>query len=238
MQEFKASPTPSRRVRALVGRRRQRLTSGHNGCTQRLRLKSHKSIQARPFAPVIDGDRTRSRRYARAVRRHARFPLAREMTFGLIAFEQRKRQEAGFFTSTFRRQTSSVTIARPSSPSRRPSTPSPQQAATPGLRAARRSSGRAPHHHIETGRPSPAAPPVRGRSPRRRATGSAAPAPCAARRRHHRGHDHRQRFFLTGAPSRHVNAFRPPLRLNRVFPSRRTRLLVGAPRPPHQREEQ
>ncbi|HEX8146105.1 MAG TPA: TonB-dependent receptor [Pyrinomonadaceae bacterium] len=61
----------------------------------------HKSIQARnPFAPVIDNDPDKKPPFTRAqYGATLGFPLDRDNTFGFVAFEQRKRQESGFFTS-------------------------------------------------------------------------------------------------------------------------------------------
>src|SRR5687768_16246229 len=76
----------------------------------------HKSIQARnAFAPVIDNDPSKKPPFTRAqYGATLGFPLDRDRTFGFIAFEQRKRQESGFFTSdVIGRLTSSVTIGAP-----------------------------------------------------------------------------------------------------------------------------
>jgi len=76
----------------------------------------HKSIQARnPFAPIIDNDPDKKAPFTRAqYGATLGFPLARDTTFGFIAFEQRKRQESGFFTSNVvGNLTSSVTIPLP-----------------------------------------------------------------------------------------------------------------------------
>ncbi|HEX8118524.1 MAG TPA: carboxypeptidase regulatory-like domain-containing protein [Pyrinomonadaceae bacterium] len=61
----------------------------------------HKSIQARnAFAPVIDNDPSKKPPFTRAqYGATLGFPLDRDATFGFLAFEQRKRQESGFFTS-------------------------------------------------------------------------------------------------------------------------------------------
>lgn len=61
----------------------------------------HKSIQSRnAFAPVIDGDPDKRPPYTR-VQYGATFggPLVKERTFFFGSFEQRRRQESGFFTS-------------------------------------------------------------------------------------------------------------------------------------------
>src|SRR5215212_7618257 len=76
----------------------------------------HKSIQAKnPFAPVIDNDPDKKPPFTRAqYGATLGFPLDRDNTFGFIAFEQRKRQESGFFTSNvIQRLTSSITIGAP-----------------------------------------------------------------------------------------------------------------------------
>ncbi|HWW76760.1 MAG TPA: carboxypeptidase regulatory-like domain-containing protein, partial [Pyrinomonadaceae bacterium] len=76
----------------------------------------HKSIQARnPFAPIIDNDPSKKPPFTRAqYGATIGFPLDRDRTFGFIAFEQRKRQESGFFTSdVIQGLTSSVTIGAP-----------------------------------------------------------------------------------------------------------------------------
>src|SRR5215218_1924441 len=76
----------------------------------------HKSIQARnPFAPIIDNDPDKKAPFTRAqYGATLGFPLDRDATFGFVAFEQRKRQESGFFTSdVIQRLTSSVTIGAP-----------------------------------------------------------------------------------------------------------------------------
>ncbi len=72
-----------------------------------------KSIQARnAFAPVIDGDPDKRPPYTR-VQYGATFggPIVKEKTFFFGAFEQRRRQESGFFTSDIiGNATGSVTI--------------------------------------------------------------------------------------------------------------------------------
>jgi len=72
-----------------------------------------KSIQARnPFAPVIDGDPNKRPPFTR-VQYGFTFggPLLRERTFFFGSFEQRRRQESGFFTSdVIGNATASVTI--------------------------------------------------------------------------------------------------------------------------------
>jgi hypothetical protein len=76
----------------------------------------HKSIQARnPFAPVIDNDPSKKPPFTRAqYGASIGFPLDKNNTFGFIAFEQRRRQESGFFTSNvIGPLTSSVTIGAP-----------------------------------------------------------------------------------------------------------------------------
>ncbi|HJQ31442.1 MAG TPA: TonB-dependent receptor [Pyrinomonadaceae bacterium] len=76
----------------------------------------HKSIQARnAFAPIIDNDPNKKPPFTRAqYGATIGFPLDRDRTFGFIAFEQRKRQESGFFTSdVVQGLTSTVTIPVP-----------------------------------------------------------------------------------------------------------------------------
>src|SRR5687767_4016464 len=76
----------------------------------------HKSIQARnAFAPIIDNDPSKKPGFTRAqYGATLGFPLDRDRTFGFLAFEQRKRQESGFFTSdVVGRLTSSITIGAP-----------------------------------------------------------------------------------------------------------------------------
>ncbi len=61
----------------------------------------HKSIQARnPFAPIIDGDPDKKPPFTRG-QYGATFggPIKRDRTFFFASFEQRRRQESGFFTS-------------------------------------------------------------------------------------------------------------------------------------------
>jgi hypothetical protein len=81
----------------------------------------HKSIQARnAFAPVIDGDPDKKPPYTR-VQYGLTFggPLVRDRTFFFYAFEQRRRQESGFFTGDIIGRdasgaaTSSITIGAP-----------------------------------------------------------------------------------------------------------------------------
>ena len=76
----------------------------------------HKSIQARnTFAPIIDGDPNKKPPFTRAqYGATIGFPFAKDRTFGFFAFEQRKRQESGFFTSdVIQTLTSNVTIGAP-----------------------------------------------------------------------------------------------------------------------------
>src|ERR1051326_2335326 len=76
----------------------------------------HKSIQSRnPFAPIIDNDPSKKPPFTRAqYGASIGFPLDKDRNFGFIAFEQRRRQELGFFTSNvIGPLTSSVTIPVP-----------------------------------------------------------------------------------------------------------------------------
>jgi hypothetical protein len=61
----------------------------------------HKSIQARnAFAPIINNDPDEKPPFTRAqYGATLGFPLDRDRTFGFLSFEQRRRQESGFFTS-------------------------------------------------------------------------------------------------------------------------------------------
>src|SRR2546423_7660909 len=76
----------------------------------------HKSIQSRnPFAPIIDNDPSKKPGFTRAqYGASLGFPLDKDRTFGFLAFEQRRRQESGFFTSdVVGPLTGSVTIGAP-----------------------------------------------------------------------------------------------------------------------------
>jgi hypothetical protein len=76
----------------------------------------HKSIQARnPFAPIIDNDPNRKPPFTRG-QYGATFggPIKKDRTFFFASFEQRRRQESGFFTSNVSAGlTSSITIPLP-----------------------------------------------------------------------------------------------------------------------------
>jgi hypothetical protein len=76
----------------------------------------HKSIQSRnAFAPVIDGDPDKRPPYTRVQYGFTLGgPIVKERTFFFGSFEQRRRQESGFFTSNIiGNQTSSITIGAP-----------------------------------------------------------------------------------------------------------------------------
>jgi Carboxypeptidase regulatory-like domain/TonB dependent receptor len=76
----------------------------------------HKSIQARnPFAPLINNDPEEKPPFTRAQYGVTLGgPFDRDRTFGFFAFEQRRRQESGFFTSDVDANlTSSITIPVP-----------------------------------------------------------------------------------------------------------------------------
>ncbi len=76
----------------------------------------HKSIQAKnAFAPIIDNDPSKKPPFTRAqYGATIGGPLAKDRTFAFFAFEQRKRQESGFFTSDIiQGLTSNVTIGAP-----------------------------------------------------------------------------------------------------------------------------
>jgi hypothetical protein len=64
----------------------------------------HKTIQARnPFAPIIDNDPKKKSPFTRAqYGATVGGPFDRDRTFYFFAFEQRRRQESGFFTSNVR----------------------------------------------------------------------------------------------------------------------------------------
>jgi hypothetical protein len=184
----------------------------------------HKSIQARnPFAPIIDNDPNKKPPFTRAqYGATIGFPLDRDNTFGFIAFEQRKRQESGFFTSdVIQRLTSSITIGAPFLPFTqtfdRITTQQAnyvqglltqagqligagqvlqgQQIASAAIQYATLASSGG-----QTG--------LTGASTLRSPGGSIAAGSVIG-----------QRFFVTGAPVPvSQNAFRPLLNLNRVFP--------------------
>ncbi|MEO7674975.1 MAG: hypothetical protein ABIU09_12965, partial [Pyrinomonadaceae bacterium] len=92
-----------------------------------------KSIQARnAFSPVIDGDPTKKPPYTRVQYGFTiGGPIIKERTFFFGSFEQRRRQESGFFTSdVIGRQTASITIGAPFLPIAQTFTGlTPQQAA-------------------------------------------------------------------------------------------------------------
>lgn len=73
----------------------------------------HKSFQARnPMAPIIDGDPDKAPPFTRA-QYGATFggPIKKDRTFFFMSFEQRRRQESGFFTSDVARGlTASLTV--------------------------------------------------------------------------------------------------------------------------------
>ena len=76
----------------------------------------HKSFQARnAFAPVIDNDPTKDPPFTRAqYGATLGGPLDRDRTFFFLAFEQRRRQETGFFTSNVAQGlTASVSVGAP-----------------------------------------------------------------------------------------------------------------------------
>jgi hypothetical protein len=187
----------------------------------------HKSIQARnAFAPVIDGDPNKKPPFTRAqYGATLGFPLDKDNTFGFLAFEQRKRQESGFFTSdVIQGLTSSVTIGAPFLPFSQTFTriTSQQSAYVSGLltQAGQLIASGTPAN-IATGQALAGAAiqyatfassggqtGLTGASSLR-SPGGAIPA----------GQVIGQRFFLTGAPVPvNANAFRPLLGLARVFP--------------------
>jgi hypothetical protein len=187
----------------------------------------HKSIQAsNAFAPIIDNDPNKKPPFTRAqYGATLGFPLAKDTTFGFLAFEQRKRQESGFFTSdVIGNLTGSVTIGAPFLPfTQNFNRISTQQAAyvqtllttagqliasgVPGNIATGQALAGAAIQYAtlassggQTG--------LNGRSTLI-SPGGAIPA----------GTIIGQRFFLTGAPVPvNANAFQPLLSLPRVFP--------------------
>jgi hypothetical protein len=184
----------------------------------------HKSIQARnPFAPIIDNDPGKKPPFTRAqYGATLGFPLDRDTTFGFVAFEQRKRQESGFFTAdVVGRLTSSVTIGAPFLPFTQTFDRITAQQATyvQGLLAqagqligggqvaqGQAVAGAAIQYATlasaggQTG--------LNGASTLRSPGGAIAAGSTIG-----------QRFFLSGAPVPvSPNAFRPLLALNRVFP--------------------
>jgi Carboxypeptidase regulatory-like domain/TonB dependent receptor len=184
----------------------------------------HKSIQARnPFAPIIDNDLNKKPPFTRAqYGATIGFPLDRDNTFGFLAFEQRKRQESGFFTSdVIQRLTSSITIGAPFLPftqtfdritAQQASyvqgllTQAGQLIGAGQVAQGQALAGAAVQYATlassggQTG--------LSGASTLRSPGGAITAGTTIG-----------QRFFLTGAPVPvNVNAFRPLLALNRVFP--------------------
>jgi hypothetical protein len=187
----------------------------------------HKSIQARnPFAPIIDNDPSKKPPFTRAqYGATIGFPLDHDNTFGFIAFEQRKRQESGFFTSdVIQGLTSSVTIGAPFLPFTQTFTRvnSAQAAYVQGLLTqAAALIGTGVPANIATGQAlagaavqyatlaSSGGQTGLNGSSTLISPGGSIPA----------GQVIGQRFFLTGAPVPvNQNAFRPLLNLARVFP--------------------
>jgi Carboxypeptidase regulatory-like domain/TonB dependent receptor len=187
----------------------------------------HKTIQARnTFAPVIDNDPNKKPPFTRAqYGATLGFPFAKDRTFGFFAFEQRKRQESGFFTSdVIQGLTSSVTIGAPFLPFTQTfdRVTSQQSAYVQGLLTqAAALIGTGVPANIATGQALASAAiqyatfassggqtGLTGASSLR-SPGGAIPA----------GQVIGGRFFLTGAPVPvNANAFRPLLGLSRVFP--------------------
>jgi hypothetical protein len=187
----------------------------------------HKSIQSRnPFAPVIDNDPNKKPPFTRAqYGATLGFPLDKDNTFGFLAFEQRKRQESGFFTSdVIQSLTSSVTIGAPFLPfSQTFDRITPQQATyVQGLltRAGQLIGSGTPQGIAAGGQLATAAiqfatfassggqTGLNGTSTLRSPGGAIAAGQVIG-----------PRFFLTGAPVPvNPNAFRPLLGLPRVFP--------------------
>jgi Carboxypeptidase regulatory-like domain/TonB dependent receptor len=184
----------------------------------------HKSIQARnAFAPVINNDPDEKPPFTRAqYGATLGFPLNRDQTFGFLAFEQRRRQESGFFTSDVAAGLgSSVTIGAPFLPFTQTfNRLTPQQATyvqsllgqagqlagAGNLLAAQQVAGLAIQY--ATFGSSGGQIGLQGRSTLI-SPGGAIPA----------GTPIGQRFFITGAPVPvGQNAFRPLLALDQVFP--------------------
>ncbi|HEX8352902.1 MAG TPA: TonB-dependent receptor [Pyrinomonadaceae bacterium] len=187
----------------------------------------HKTIQARnPFAPVIDNDPNKKPPFTRAqYGATLGFPLARDMTFGFLAFEQRKRQESGFFTSdVIQGLTSSVTIGAPFLPFSQTFNRINASQATyvQGLLTqAAQLIGTGVPANIATGQALAGAAvqyatlaSAGGQTGLTGASTLRSPGGAITA-----GQVIGQRFFLTGAPVPvSQNAFRPLLALNRVFP--------------------
>jgi hypothetical protein len=187
----------------------------------------HKSIQARnSFAPIIDNDPNKKPPFTRAqYGATLGFPLDKNNTFGFIAFEQRKRQESGFFTSdVIQGLTSSVTIGAPFLPFSQTfdRITSQQSAYVQGLLTqAATLIGTGTPGNVATGQALASAAiqyatfassggqtGLNGASTLRSPGGAIAAGQVIG-----------QRFFLTGAPVPvNQNAFRPLLGLSRVFP--------------------
>jgi hypothetical protein len=187
----------------------------------------HKSIQARnSFAPIIDNDPNKKPPFTRAqYGATIGFPLDRDRTFGFIAFEQRKRQESGFFTSdVIQGLTSSVTIGAPFLPFTQTFTrvTSAQATYVQGLLTqAGQLIGTGVPANIATGQALAGAAiqyatfaSSGGQTGLTGASTLLSPGGSIPA-----GQVIGQRFFLTGAPVPvSQNAFRPLLNLNRVFP--------------------
>ncbi|HEX8284819.1 MAG TPA: TonB-dependent receptor [Pyrinomonadaceae bacterium] len=187
----------------------------------------HKTIQARnPFAPIIDNDPNKKPPFTRAqYGATLGFPLARDTTFGFLAFEQRKRQESGFFTSdVIQSLTSSVTIGAPFLPFSQTFTRinTAQAAYVQGLLTqAAALIGTGTPGNIATGQALAGAAvqyatlaSAGGQTGLNGASTLISPGGAITA-----GQTIGQRFFLTGAPVPvSPNAFRPLLALNRVFP--------------------
>ncbi|HEX8559186.1 MAG TPA: TonB-dependent receptor [Pyrinomonadaceae bacterium] len=187
----------------------------------------HKTIQARnAFAPIIDNDPDKKPPFTRAqYGATLGFPLDRDRTFGFIAFEQRKRQESGFFTSdVVQGLTSSVTIGAPFLPFTQTFTRINTAQATyvQGLLTqAAQLIGSGVPANIATGQALAGAAiqyatlaSAGGQTGLNGASTLISPGGAIAA-----GQTIGQRFFLTGAPVPvSQNAFRPLLNLSRVFP--------------------
>jgi hypothetical protein len=187
----------------------------------------HKSIQSRnAFAPIINNDPNEKPPFTRAqYGATIGFPFDKDRTYGFFAFEQRKRQESGFFTSdVIQGLTSSVTIGAPFLPFTQTFdriTAAQSTYVTGLLTQAAQLIGTGVPGNIATGQALAGAAiqyatfassggqtGLTGASTLRSPGGAIGAGQVIG-----------QRFFLTGAPVPvNVNAFRPLLGLARVFP--------------------
>ncbi|MFL6207795.1 MAG: TonB-dependent receptor domain-containing protein [Pyrinomonadaceae bacterium] len=169
----------------------------------------HKSIQSRnTFAPIIDNDVNKKPPFTRAqYGATLGGPLDRDRTFFFLAFEQRRRQESGFFTSDVRAGLgSSVTISGQTFNNLTPA----QATYINTLLAAGAVSAAVPYAFLASGGGSTA---LNGTNPLVVFPGLGALSPIPA------GTQVGARFLLSSAPVPVSNiAFRPLTQLARVFP--------------------